>query len=120
MMKQQPKLRMGWFIPTLGDTTAFGVPEKAIPQSLDHFVQVATAAENAGFEYALVPINPYCWDAWVVSSFVAAHTKSLKLLGDRKSNRMSTSIAHVWGVSGMHTGDCWVDFSKPVARDFSV
>ncbi|WP_236478133.1 hypothetical protein, partial [Escherichia coli] len=40
--------------------------------------------------------------------------------GDRKSNRMSTSIAHVWGVSGMHTGDCWVDFSKPVARDFSV
>jgi len=41
-------------------------------------------------------------------------------LGDRKSNRMSTSMAHVWGVSGMHTGDCWVDFSKPVARDFSV
>jgi CBS domain-containing protein len=41
-------------------------------------------------------------------------------LGDRKSNRMSTSIAHVWGVSGMHTGGCWVDFSKPVARDFSV
>lgn len=41
-------------------------------------------------------------------------------VGDRKSNRMSTSIAHVWGVSGMHTGDCWVDFSKPVARDFSV
>ena len=40
--------------------------------------------------------------------------------GDRKSNRMSTSMAHVWGVSGMHTGDCWVDFSKPVARDFSV
>jgi endonuclease/exonuclease/phosphatase family metal-dependent hydrolase len=26
-------------------------------------------------------------------------------LGDRKSNRMSTSMAHVWGVSGMHTGD---------------
>jgi len=41
-------------------------------------------------------------------------------VGDRKSNRMSTSMAHVWGVSGMHTGDCWVDFSKPVARDFSV
>ena len=40
--------------------------------------------------------------------------------GDRKSNRMSASMAHVWGVSGMHTGDCWVDFSKPVARDFSV
>jgi alkanesulfonate monooxygenase len=80
MMMKQPKLRMGWFIPTLGDTTAFGVPEKAIPQSLDHFLQVATAAESAGFEYALVPINPYCWDAWVVSSFVAAHTTSLKLL----------------------------------------
>ena len=44
----------------------------------------------------------------------------IESIGDRKSNRMSTSIAHVWGVSGMHTGDCWVDFSKPVARDFSV
>lgn len=79
-MTEHKNLRMGWFLPTLGDTTAFGVEEKAIPQSLDHFVQVAIAAENAGFEYALVPINPYCWDAWVVASFVAARTNRLKLL----------------------------------------
>lgn len=59
-------------------------------------------------------------------SVIVASVMSLVLtalnhgIGDRKSNRMSTSMAHVWGVSGMHTGDCWVDFSKPVARDFSV
>jgi len=48
-----------------------------------------------------------------------AHVSTINQ-GDRKSNRMSTSMAHVWGVSGMHTGDCWVDFSELVARDFSV
>lgn len=76
----KPPLSMGWFIPTLGDTTAFGVPAREIPQSLNHFVRVARAAEVAGFEYALVPINPLCWDAWVVASFVAAKTESLKML----------------------------------------
>lgn len=80
MLANKPPLRMGWFIPTLGDTSAFGVKEKEIPQSLDHFLRVATAAEEAGFEYALIPINPYCWDAWVVGSFLAARTERLKYL----------------------------------------
>ncbi len=79
-MANRPPLRMGWFIPTLGDTTAFGDPEKEIPQSMEHFLRVAKAAEKAGFEYALIPINPYCWDAWVVGSFLAANTKKLKML----------------------------------------
>jgi len=39
---------------------------------------------------------------------------------DRKSNRMCPSVAHVWGVPGVHTVGCWGDFSRPVARDFSV
>jgi alkanesulfonate monooxygenase len=76
----KPPLSMGWFIPTLGDTTAFGVPSKEVPQSLDHFVRVAKAAEDAGFDYALVPINPMCWDAWVVASYVTARTDRLKML----------------------------------------
>ncbi|MGB4673994.1 MAG: hypothetical protein WBH99_08640 [Azovibrio sp.] len=58
--------------------------------------------------------------AWISRNPYPAAQRQELTEGDRKSNRMSTSIAHVWGVSGMHTGDCWVDFSKPVARDFSV
>ena len=40
-MANRPPLRMGWFIPTLGDTTACGDPEKEIPQSMEHFLRVA-------------------------------------------------------------------------------
>lgn len=76
---QQP-LSMGWFIPTLGDTSAFSDPAKSIPQSLPHFERVALAAEHAGFDYVLVPISPYCWDAWIAASFIAARTTKLKAL----------------------------------------
>ena len=62
-MATQHPLSMGWFIPTIGDTSAFSDPEKAIPQSLAHFERVALAAENAGFDYVLVPVSPFCWDA---------------------------------------------------------
>jgi alkanesulfonate monooxygenase len=76
---QQP-LSMGWFIPTLGDTSVFSDPAKSIPQSLPHFERVALAAEHAGFDYVLVPISPYCWDAWIAASFIAARTTKLKAL----------------------------------------
>lgn len=71
---------MGWFIPTAGDTTRLGEDPTEIPPSLDHFVSVAQAAEDAGFSYALVPVQTACWDAYVTCSFVAARTRRLKLL----------------------------------------
>ncbi|MDO5604817.1 MAG: LLM class flavin-dependent oxidoreductase [Paracoccus sp. (in: a-proteobacteria)] len=73
-------LSMGWFIPTLGDTSSFSDPSNDIPQSLEHFERVALAAENAGFDYALIPVTPYCWDAWVTASFIVARTQRLKAL----------------------------------------
>ena len=79
-MATQHPLSMGWFIPTIGDTSAFSDPEKAIPQSLAHFERVALAAENAGFDYVLVPVSPFCWDAWITASFIAARTTKLKAL----------------------------------------
>ena len=71
---------------------------------------------------AIVELVANCWDAYATDVKITWPDKrnNRPFSGDRKSNRMSTSMAHVWGVSGMHTGDCWVDFSKPVARDFSV
>jgi alkanesulfonate monooxygenase len=74
------RVRFGWFIPTAGDTSAFGVPGAAIRPSLESFVAIARAAEEAGFEYALVPVQSLCYDAWISCAMVAAQTSRLKLL----------------------------------------
>lgn len=73
------RLSFGWFIPTHGDRSTFGAHAK-VDSSLDQFERVAKAAEEAGFEYALVPVGKDCWDAWVVSTYLAARTQSLKFL----------------------------------------
>ncbi|WP_374608982.1 ABC transporter substrate-binding protein [Diaphorobacter nitroreducens] len=81
-------------------------------------MQVAVAKGYFAAEGIEVDTTPTQGGAAGIPALAAGQVQIV--FGDRKSNRMSTSIAHVWGVSGMHTGDCWVDFSKPVARDFSV
>lgn len=73
-------IKLGWFIPTSGDTAAFGVAEKTYPPSLEHFVAVARAAEAAGFSYALVPVQTYCYEAWVTCSMISAKTEHLTML----------------------------------------
>jgi alkanesulfonate monooxygenase len=70
-------LEFGWFLPTAGDSTAFGVPEASIESSPEYFTQVVTAAENAGFEYLLIPIAPQCWEAYITGAFVAAQTQKI-------------------------------------------
>ena len=45
------KLEFGWFLPTAGDTTAYGVASAQIAPSLELFDKVTAAAEAAGFEY---------------------------------------------------------------------
>jgi alkanesulfonate monooxygenase len=79
-MQDDGKLSLGWFCPTNGDTTAFGDPAKSVPQSAEHFLRVARAAEDAGFDYILVPVTNTCWDAWVVATFIASNTRTLKPL----------------------------------------
>lgn len=74
------RLRFGWFIPTYGDMERYDDPSTFTPPSLDLFVQIARAAEDYGFEYALVPVGQGCWEAWVSCSMVAAHTRRLKPL----------------------------------------
>lgn len=73
-------VQFGWFIPTSGDTRAIGLASATIPPDLDHFVRVARAAEAAGFNYALVPVQTQCYEAWVTCSMVAARTERLTLL----------------------------------------
>jgi alkanesulfonate monooxygenase len=79
-MNKKIPLSMGWFCPTLGDTSAFSDPSKSIGQSLEHFEQVTLAAEKAGFDYMLIPVTPYCWDAWITASFLVSRTRHMKAL----------------------------------------
>ncbi|MDY7102035.1 MAG: LLM class flavin-dependent oxidoreductase [Actinomycetota bacterium] len=72
-----PGLRFGWFVPTSGDTAHLGRSAVEIPPSLDHFLDVALAAERAGFEYLLVPVQTACWEAYVTCSFLAARTERI-------------------------------------------
>jgi alkanesulfonate monooxygenase len=68
----------GWFLPTMGDAEAIGPPTR--PATLDYLVDVAKAAEDAGFTFALVPVGSACQDAWLASGIIAGRTEKLKFL----------------------------------------
>ena len=51
-----PPLEFGWFIPTYGDSRTVGDGATVEPPSAALFDRVALAAEDAGFDYALVPV----------------------------------------------------------------
>ena len=73
-------LEFGWYLPTHGDTTAYGVPEAQVPGSPDLCDRVVQAAETAGFEYLLIPVGSACWEAWITGAFMAARSSKIKPL----------------------------------------
>ncbi len=70
-------LSFGWFLPTFGDTTAFGNPQARIPASHALFDAVATAADEGGFNYLLLPVGPPCWEAGALGAYYAARTQRI-------------------------------------------
>src|SRR5262249_8170651 len=46
----------------------------------EYLVQVAKAADRAGFLGALIPTGSYCEDAWLVAAAITQHTERLKAL----------------------------------------
>lgn len=72
-------LEFGWFLPTNGDTTSFVQPVE-VAQSMAMFERVTRAAEHAGFEYMLIPVQTLCWEAWIASAMMVARSKSIKML----------------------------------------
>ena len=70
-------LEFGWFLPTAGDTTAYGVPEASVDASPEFLARVAQAAEAAGFEYMLIPVDRACWEAYIAGAFIAAQTQRI-------------------------------------------
>src|SRR4030088_200894 len=73
-------LEFGWYLPTHGDTTAYGVVEAQGPGSPDLGDRVVQAAEAAGFEYLLIPVGSTCWEAWISGAFMAARSSTIKPL----------------------------------------
>ena len=74
------RLEFGWFLPTAGDTTAYGLASAQVASSLPLFDRVVAAAEAAGFEYMLVPVQTACWEAWISSAMMVARSKSIRML----------------------------------------
>ena len=73
-------LEFGWYLPTHGDTTAYGVVEAQVPGSPELCDRVVQAAEKAGFEYLLIPVGSVCWEAWITGAFMAARSSKIKPL----------------------------------------
>jgi alkanesulfonate monooxygenase len=73
-------LEFGWYLPTHGDTTAYGLVEAQVPGSPELCDRVVQAAEKAGFEYLLIPVGSVCWEAWITGAFMAARSSKIKPL----------------------------------------
>lgn len=85
-------LRFGWFIPTAGDTTALANMTE-MPPSMELFERVGRAAEQAGFEYALVPVQTACWEAWISCAMIAARTERLTMLVAARPGLIAPTVA---------------------------
>ncbi len=81
----------GWFLPTMGDSEAIGPPTRS--PTADYLVEVARAAEDAGFVFALVPVGTTCQDAWLASAVVAARTDRLKFLVAMRPGFIAPTVA---------------------------
>src|SRR4029077_5083399 len=73
-------LEFGWYLPTHGDTTAYGLAEAQIAGSVELCERVVQAAEKAGFDYLLIPVGSVCWEAWIAGAFMAARSSKIKPL----------------------------------------
>jgi alkanesulfonate monooxygenase len=81
----------GWFLPTMGDSEAIGPPTREA--TADYLVEVARAAEDAGFSFALVPVGTTCHDAWLSSAIVAGRTERLKFLVAMRPGFVAPTVA---------------------------
>src|ERR1700760_1067735 len=78
--KPMRPLEFGWYLPTHGDTTAYGLMEGQIPGSPEPRERVAHPADQDGFEYLLIPVGAACWEAWISAAFMAARSRNIKPL----------------------------------------
>lgn len=94
-------LQFHWFLPTNGDGRRLvepdepvaGVAGRARPATLGYLTQIASAAEELGFEAALTPAGPWCDDAWVTTMALTQRTRRLKYLVAFRPGLTSPTLA---------------------------
>jgi alkanesulfonate monooxygenase len=95
-------LKFHWFLPTYGDSRnivggGHGAPESAARRdraaTLPYLNQVATAAEDMGFEGALTPTGLWCEDAWLSTAALLQTTRRLKFLVAFRPGLMSPTLS---------------------------
>jgi alkanesulfonate monooxygenase len=75
----------------MGDSEVIGPPTRQA--TADYLVEVARAAEDAGFTFALVPVGTTCHDAWLSSAIVAGQTERLKFLVAMRPGFVAPTVA---------------------------
>ncbi|WP_454721410.1 MULTISPECIES: FMNH2-dependent alkanesulfonate monooxygenase [Cupriavidus] len=86
-------MQVFWFIPTHGDSRYLGTSEGAREVNFDYLKQIATAADNLGYEGVLIPTGRSCEDPWVAASMLAAVTRRLRFLVAVRPGLMTPTLA---------------------------
>jgi alkanesulfonate monooxygenase len=95
-------VKFHWFLPTQGDGRGLietgdappaGVAGGLREASIAYLTQVATAAEDLGFEAALTPTGGWCDDAWVVTAMLSETSERLKFLIAFRPGLVSPTLA---------------------------
>ncbi len=73
-------MKIFWFLPTHGDGRFLGTSHGGRAVNLNYLRQIASAADDLGYEGVLVPVGRSCEDPWVVASALIAETERLKFL----------------------------------------
>ena len=66
-------LEFGWYLPTHGDTTAYGVTE-AQSQARPSCATAWCRRRKGGVRISLIPVGSTCWEAWISGAFMAARS----------------------------------------------
>jgi alkanesulfonate monooxygenase len=95
-------LTFHWFLPTYGDSRhivggghglATGAAGGVRPATVGYLTQIASAAEQVGFEGALTPTGAWCEDAWLSTAFLVDRTERLKFLVAFRPGLVSPTMA---------------------------
>lgn len=73
-------MKVFWFLPTHGDGRFLGTPRGARNVTLNYLSQIASAADELGYEGVLIPTGRSCEDPWVTASALIPTTRRLKFL----------------------------------------
>lgn len=90
---REPRLTFGWYLPSHGDTTAFGNPDARIPASPQLFDEVVKAVDGAGYHYMLIPVSSVCWEAGVLGAYYIARTQHVAPLIAFRSGYVNPTLA---------------------------